>query len=245
MVNLLSYLRRTQSLPQGAISILEEMNFPKGKGSILIFAPHPDDESLACAGLIQQAKKNGFEIFIALITDGNKRGFQKERFEEFKRAISVLGADKDQLLFLNFPDSKLKTICSEKLKESFNEIINKLQPKMVFLPSSFDRHLDHRTAGLVLEETLKNYPKTIVYQYLVHYGYFPQPLGFRPNFYLLPPLNALKIGCKWKKLVLKPEEINLKKQAIYKYRSQLDELPSKRKLLAFIRANELFLQKEN
>src|SRR4249919_3432810 len=41
------------------------------KDSLLIVAPHPDDESLCCAGLIHVARQAGAKVAIVWITDGD------------------------------------------------------------------------------------------------------------------------------------------------------------------------------
>ena len=44
------------------------MNLKKKK--ILIFAAHPDDEVIGCGGTIAKLKKNGNEIFVCFVADG-------------------------------------------------------------------------------------------------------------------------------------------------------------------------------
>ena len=50
--------------------------FKKGQ-RVLILAPHPDDEAIACAGVIQQALKAGAKVKIVYLTNGdhNELGF--------------------------------------------------------------------------------------------------------------------------------------------------------------------------
>ncbi|MDP3980914.1 MAG: PIG-L family deacetylase [Chlamydiota bacterium] len=90
---------------------------------ILILAPHPDDEVLGCAGIIQQAVAFKLPIEIVFFTNGdnNELSFilyrkrpvlipkavqnmglirQKEAIE----AASVLGLSSEQLIFLGYPD---------------------------------------------------------------------------------------------------------------------------------------------
>ncbi len=90
---------------------------------VLILAPHPDDEVIGCAGVIQEALASGARVKIVYLTNGehNQFGFivykkrivfkQKEfialgevRRQEAIEAMSLLGVDKDDLIFLGYPD---------------------------------------------------------------------------------------------------------------------------------------------
>jgi LmbE family N-acetylglucosaminyl deacetylase len=90
---------------------------------IVIIAPHPDDEVLACAGVIQQAGAAGADVRVIYLTNGDHnqiafklysgaifltgRGYQ--RFGEKRRSEAVaatgrLGLTSDHLTFLGYPD---------------------------------------------------------------------------------------------------------------------------------------------
>lgn len=94
-------------------------------GRLLIVAPHPDDETLGCAGLIQQAQASGVEVFVVLMTNGDGyqyertlmvaqdvlRGTSKEhlalgarRRNESLRALAELGVPADHVISLGYPD---------------------------------------------------------------------------------------------------------------------------------------------
>jgi LmbE family N-acetylglucosaminyl deacetylase len=90
----------------------------------LIFAPHPDDETLAAGGLIQRVRSAGGTIRIVFVTngDGYVDGVRREvnrqrtssadfieygerRHHEALRALRLLGLRDDDALFLGFPDT--------------------------------------------------------------------------------------------------------------------------------------------
>lgn len=233
------FIRATQVLPQGAINLLPEIEEPKENERIIIFSPHPDDETISCGGYIQRAAENKSIIYIVLITDGNKRHKKFIRYDEFKNATSNLGVKEENLIFLNYPDGKLFKYKNE-LSEDFYEIINKYRPNKVFIPISYDNHRDHKVSGEILREILSNFDNIKVYQYLVHHDYFPQPLKYDPNLYILPPLRTLNFHSTWYKFMLTEKEIENKKNSIFIYKSQLNKIPLKEMLLSFIRKNEIF-----
>ena len=90
---------------------------------ILVVSPHPDDESLCCAGLIHTARNIGARVAIVWITNGD--GFKwdamvverklrpragaylelaRQREGEARAAGAVLGIAPDSLMFLGYPD---------------------------------------------------------------------------------------------------------------------------------------------
>jgi LmbE family N-acetylglucosaminyl deacetylase len=102
---------------RAAIEALPLCDFPTlfGDGSILVLAPHPDDESLGCGGLIAEACATGRRIEVAILTDGsmshpNSRAWPAERLaaqrrDEARAAMAILGLPEDRLHFLDQPDS--------------------------------------------------------------------------------------------------------------------------------------------
>ena len=90
---------------------------------ILILAPHPDDEAIACAGVIQDAISKGAEVKIVYLTNGDHNQvsfivYEKRlpflkgefihmgevRMNEAKKAMNLLGLDESNLIFLGYPD---------------------------------------------------------------------------------------------------------------------------------------------
>ncbi len=79
-----------------------------------VLAPHPDDESLGCGGVIAEACAAGCPPHIIILTDGaashpGSSHFPPEavaalRAEEAVAAVSELGVPRDRLHFLHEPD---------------------------------------------------------------------------------------------------------------------------------------------
>ena len=95
----------------------------KKNEKILILAPHPDDEAIACAGIIQKALAAGARVKIVYLTNGdhNELAFivyekrltirtgefihlGKVRQAEATRAMEFLGLSEKDLVFLGYPD---------------------------------------------------------------------------------------------------------------------------------------------
>lgn len=98
------------------------------RGSVLIAAPHPDDDILACGGLIQEAAKRGTAVYILYMTagDGSANALKKSlrlprsaasyirlgfrRYQEAVEAAALLGVPRHRLFFLCFPDGVMARI---------------------------------------------------------------------------------------------------------------------------------------
>ena len=88
-------------------------------GRTLILAPHPDDESLGCGGIIAALCAAGAAPVVVVLTDGarshpNSRLYPPERLRWVRRAetaeaTAALGLPPDALHFLDVPDSRAPT----------------------------------------------------------------------------------------------------------------------------------------
>jgi LmbE family N-acetylglucosaminyl deacetylase len=57
---------------------------PMKKSDIIIFAPHPDDEALGCAGLIYKTVQKNKKVKIVIVANGHSR-FHQHRVCKTKR----------------------------------------------------------------------------------------------------------------------------------------------------------------
>lgn len=84
-------------------------------GPLLVLAPHPDDESIGCGGLIATAVARGREVHVAILTDGTgshpdspstpPARLREIREAEARDAAAILGVAHDRLRFLGQPDA--------------------------------------------------------------------------------------------------------------------------------------------
>ncbi len=106
----------------------------------LIFSPHPDDETFGMGGTIALAIKEGLEVNVIVVTDGAAGGDVATRRKETHNAALLLGIQ--NLLFLEHPDRQINISRGTIL--SFAQLIEKFNPRTIFLPSIFEFHPDHR-----------------------------------------------------------------------------------------------------
>jgi LmbE family N-acetylglucosaminyl deacetylase len=96
---------------------------PERGSRILIFSPHPDDETMGCASLVQKAVRNGCQLKVVVVTNGDgigvfdgviymfgqpkpadfiKTGYLRQN--ETKQALAAMGISEKDIIFLGYPD---------------------------------------------------------------------------------------------------------------------------------------------
>ncbi|MEN6439508.1 MAG: PIG-L family deacetylase [Syntrophobacter sp.] len=105
----------------------------KDSDSIVIFAPHPDDESLGTGGLIRAALESKARVAVVLFTNGSRShdykaydAFLKDakntasqeplgriRRQEALNALRELGLDERNVIFLGYPDGGLRPLFND------------------------------------------------------------------------------------------------------------------------------------
>ncbi len=106
-------------------------------GPVLVLAPHADDESLGCGGLVAALCEQGVPVHVWLVSDGtmshpNSRDFPPDqrcalREAEFRQACAHLGVTASSLRFFRFPDTKVPLPGSEKFVAATKQFCQQLQ----------------------------------------------------------------------------------------------------------------------
>ncbi len=228
-------------LPQSAIGSLANVVAPANGQRVLVFSPHPDDETIGVGGYIAQSIKNGADVRIVLVTNGNYHHQEAIRYAEFKKATGILGVPETSLVFLNFPDGSLRKINQTVLEAALQVQIDQFHPDIIIYPHPQDYNPDHAAIGKAVTAILElGHYKATAYEYLVHYKLiWPQPRKLAPDLYLLPPENLTGHGDQWMVFTLTRDVEKQKEEAIFTYQSQLHNRWLHGLLLSSIRKNEL------
>lgn len=157
----------------------------KNNKKIVVFAPHPDDETLGCGGSIAKKLSEGYDVIIVVITDGryafseilgihsdpSPEDVREIRREEVKRAVKILGVQKENLIFLEFEDGTLEKN-EKRVEEKISQIIKENSPVEVYFPYEKDVHPDHRATNRAVRNAIKNLGITVrKYQYSISQKY--------------------------------------------------------------------------
>jgi LmbE family N-acetylglucosaminyl deacetylase len=218
---------------------------------IIVFAPHPDDETLGCGGTIAKKLAEGYEVIIVVMTDGrflllksfgidddpSPEQIKEIRRGEVLRATKILGVPEKNVIFLDFVDGTLGEN-EEVVEEKVAEILKKYAPSEVYFPFERDGHPDHQAAnGIVRRAVEKLNIKPAMYQYtIVH------------KFARFGPLieSFLNIFKRNKVYVNVSEFLPLKREAVEEFKCELTAIsprqskPHTKDFKKFLKKKEMF-----
>jgi LmbE family N-acetylglucosaminyl deacetylase len=172
---------------------------------------------LACGGTIIRKIREGFDVYVVVMTDGrhshdvtlglsepSAEEIAEIRAREFSQATSVLGIDPSNLVLLGFEDGELRQHAAE-AKDRTVQILREVRPVEVYLPYRDDANEDHRATYEIVTCTLRE-------------------AELLPKMYEYPVWNGKILGSGLKTLVIDVyKELGRKKEAISKYRSQISK----------------------
>lgn len=118
--------------------------------SALVFAPHPDDETLGCGGTIIRKIAAGADVQLVFMTDGSRSHaalmpeskLRSLRQKEALNAAQVLGVPFESVTFLEFGDGQLSQQ-KEQATAAISELLQRHQPAEVFIPYPLEPPPDH------------------------------------------------------------------------------------------------------
>ncbi len=143
-------------------------NFVATLGFTVVVAPHPDDESLGCGGLLALFAKHNLPAHLIVITDGSRshphsRSHPPERLaavrqEETLDALSALNIPAHSAHFLQHGDCALPSEGSpdfDAAAAKIRGILEVLRPDTLLVPWRRDPHCDHVATWQLLRAALR------------------------------------------------------------------------------------------
>ena len=109
------------------------------EASILVFAPHPDDEIIGMGGTLLKMHESGAVVTIVHVTSGDQGGDAQKRKAEARKVAKAIKA---KTIFLDLPDRKVRA--TDETIQLVSEIIDEISPEAIFFPSPQEYHPDHR-----------------------------------------------------------------------------------------------------
>lgn len=126
-------------------------------GALAVIAPHPDDETLGCGGLIATAVDAGRDVVVVVVTDGGASHPTSTRFsradlirvrdQELRQGLNRLGLDARKLQTLGIPDGGVETIGERVVCERLGDVLAGSNVRSLFATSAEDPHPDHRAVS--------------------------------------------------------------------------------------------------
>lgn len=133
----------------------------------IVFAPHQDDETLGCGGMIAQKRQAGARVTLVFLTDGRQSheghddklvdDLASVRRSEALAAAKILGIGPEDVIFLSYPDGGLTTLAANLQKQLVDELsalITKVGAREVYCPHRSDRHLDHEACFRYVQQAV-------------------------------------------------------------------------------------------
>jgi LmbE family N-acetylglucosaminyl deacetylase len=156
------------------------LNERLGSGGLVVIAPHPDDESLACGGLIAEARTEERPTRVVIVSDGTgshpgSPSFPKDRLrslreEESRRAVGELGLDPDRdLVFLRLPDRSVPSEgpSADNAIDAICECVAKVGARALFVSWRHDPHCDHQASYSIARGVQNRLSWLNLYEYSV------------------------------------------------------------------------------
>lgn len=135
---------------------------PPVRGSALVFAPHPDDETIGPGGTLVQHVEAGQAVNVVFLTaggNGDPTGraepaeYARRREQEARAAAAVLGLG--ALEFWGLPDNfRVNENDLNQVLPRVVDAIERFAPDVVYAPHDGEQHSDHFTAAVLVRRAL-------------------------------------------------------------------------------------------
>jgi len=218
----------------------------------LVIAPHQDDETLGCGGLLRQKRRAGAPVWIAYITDGSAShpghptltpaALAALRQGEARQAMHLLGVEENALFFLGVGDGTLAHLdppTAAEVAGKIADLLRQVRPDEIFLPMRDDGSSEHDATFVLVQRALALsglHPR--IFEFPVWSAWNPLRL-FRP---LGTSRTVWRVDYR--------EQAELKGQAIGAYVSQTEPIaPWEKPMLSreflsyFCRGSEYFFER--
>jgi LmbE family N-acetylglucosaminyl deacetylase len=207
--------------------------------SAVVFAPHPDDETLGCGGTIVKKIRAGARVSMVVMTDGRgshgalmaEERIGEIRARETKDAAARLGIAAERLHRLGFRDRELADYSAGAL-EQVGRILERETPSEIYVPYLHESPPDHVvTRRVALEAARRKLAAVTVCEYPVwfwfHWPWVPYPLDNRrdlPRVLAEHAAAASRLIRDFNACVYVGDVLDEKRHALDAYASQMTRL---------------------
>ena len=127
----------------------------------IVLAPHPDDETLGCGGLIASKRAIGVDVTVAFLTDGagshhhpdGRDELAARRRVEARTACSILGVDEGSLIFVDIADGALEDRVDQAV-DAVTDLVRSTAASQIIIPHPDEPPSDHRVVRRVVDRSL-------------------------------------------------------------------------------------------
>src|SRR5882724_7894229 len=157
--------------------------------TVMIFTPHPDDDTFAVGGTMALLAKNKNRVYVVIYTNDNKGSYDQdmasERLARIRKAeeeasCAVLGIPKENVIWLGHDDGELEYVPPKMLCGQVTKIIRQYRPDAVLAVDPGEWYerwhkTDHRMAAFNTIDAVRAaefhlyYPEHLLYEDLKPY----------------------------------------------------------------------------
>lgn len=166
--------------------------------TVLVIAPHADDETLGMGGTIAKFVAQGKKVQVAVVTGHGKKPhpiWRPELWEkvrsECRAAMKALGCDEP--LFRELPAACLDVLPAHEINKVVADLVDEVQPEEIYVPFAFDLHKDHGAIAYAVSVATRPYTpsaqrlrRVLAYETLSETHLAPPYLApaFQPNVFI-------------------------------------------------------------
>ena len=150
---------------------LRPPDFARSLGSAVVVAPHPDDESLGCGGMLALLAETARPPSVLVMTDGSRShpsspSYPPTRLAELRQketmaALAALRVPAERAHFLGYPDCRLPakgTAAFDGATKQLRSVLVRLAPETIFVPWRRDPHGDHVATWRLMRAAVTGLP---------------------------------------------------------------------------------------
>ena len=176
--------------------------------SVVIFTPHPDDDTFACGGIMKILAQNKNTVRVVIYTNDNKGSLDldmtRERLAQIRRAeeeaaCADLGIPKENITWLGYEDGDLEYAEPRRLRGEACRLIKKFRPDALFTIDPGAHTLqwhktDHRMAANITQDAIMASEWHLYYpQHLLDEGLKPFHVPLAYYYYSTQPNYTVDI----------------------------------------------------
>jgi LmbE family N-acetylglucosaminyl deacetylase len=138
--------------------------------NVLALGAHPDDVEYGCGGMLTKYAERGHDVYLWVASDGSLGGDGIVRRQEQADSALVIGAR--EVLWGEYPDTEIPL--NRELIVRLEQVLRKVQPRMIFVNYPDDTHQDHRNLAQGTLSATRYVPNFLFYE-------VPTTQNFTPN----------------------------------------------------------------
>jgi len=198
---------------------------------ILIVAAHSDDEAIGCAGTMAKHVAAGDDVHVLFMTDGvSSRLDQKNdidhRSSSAENASAVIGVK--SIENLDFPDNKMDRVPLLDVTQAIERKVKALQPDAIYTHHIGDLNVDHQITHKAVITACRPQPASYVKE-IYSFEVLSSTEWQSPGFLPFTPNVFVDIS----------NYIDIKREALEAYSSEMREAPHSRNIDNIIRNAEV------